>query len=73
MAHHDREDTLLHFSRVFRSENDHFVTLEVNLDGSLRSHTGSESIGRELTGVVNGEIRSTEFSEFLLRRTNEHY
>jgi len=48
------------------------VTLEVDFDGSLRGHTGSESIRRELTSVVNGEIGSSEFSEFLLRRSDEH-
>lgn len=48
------------------------MTLEVDFDGSLRGHTGSESIRRELTSVVNGEIGSSEFSEFLLRRSDEH-
>lgn len=48
------------------------MTLEVDFDGSLRGHTGSESIRRELTSVVNGEIRSSELGEFLLRRSDEH-
>lgn len=48
------------------------MTLEVDFDGSLGSHTGSESIRRELSSVVNGEIRSSEFSELLLRRSDKH-
>jgi hypothetical protein len=48
------------------------VTLEVDLDGSLRSHTGSETIRRELSSVVNGEIGSSKLSELLLRRSDEH-
>jgi len=71
-AHHDREDSFLHFSSVLSAEDDHLVTLEVDLDGSLRSHTGSETIRRELSSVVNGEIRSSEFGELLLRRSDKH-
>lgn len=48
------------------------MTFEVDLDRGLRSHTGGETIRRELTSVVNGEIGSSEFGEFLLRRSDEH-
>lgn len=69
---HDGEDTLLHFSSVFGTENDHFHSLEIDLDRGGGCHTGRESIGRELTSVVNDEIGFTKVGEFLCSRSNQH-
>jgi len=69
---HDREDTLLHLSCVFGTEDDHFHSLEIDLDGGSGCHTGSESIGGELTGIVNDEIGFTKVGEFLSSGSDQH-
>lgn len=36
---HDGEDSFLHFASVLGTQNDHLFTLEVDLDGAVRSHS----------------------------------
>lgn len=69
---HDTEDTLLHLSGVFRSENDHLHTLEVDLNRGRRGHTGGESVGGELTSIVDDEIGLSEVGEFSGSRSDKH-
>jgi hypothetical protein len=69
---HDGEDALLHLSGVFGTEDDHLHALEVDLDRGRRGHTGRESVGRELTGVVDDEIWLAKVFQFLGRRADEH-
>lgn len=69
---HDREDTLLHLSSVFSSQDDNFASLEVDLDGGGGGHTGGETIGWELTGIVDCEVGGTKLSEFFGGRSDQH-
>lgn len=69
---HDGKDSLLHLSGVLGTEDDHLHSLEVDLDRSRRGHTGSESIGGELTGIVNDEIGFTEVGKLLGGRSDQH-
>jgi hypothetical protein len=69
---HDREDSLLHFTSVFRSEDDQFISLEVERDGGGRSHTGGESIGGELTSVVDDEVWLAKVLELFSGRSDKH-
>jgi hypothetical protein len=71
-THHDGKDTLLHFSRVFRSENDHFHTLEVDLDGRRTAHTLGKAVRRELASVVDDKIGLAKVGEFFFRWTDQH-
>lgn len=57
---HDGEDTFLHLTCIFRTENDHFHTLEIDFDGRGRGHSGREAVCGELTGVVDDEIGLSE-------------
>ena len=69
---HDREDTLLHLSRVLGAEDDHFHTLEVDLDRGGRAHTLGESVGRELSGIVDDEVWFTKVAELLFGWSDQH-
>ena len=69
---HDGEDSLLHFSSVFSTEDNHFHSLEVDLDGGGRGHTGGESVGGELTGVVDDKVGFAEVGELLSGRSDQH-
>jgi hypothetical protein len=69
---HNGENTLLHLTSILSSEDDHLHTLEVNLDGGCRAHAFRKSVGRELAGVVNDEVRFPEVSEFSLGRAYQH-
>ena len=71
-TYHDGEDTLLHLASILRSEDNHLHALEVDLDGRSRRHSLGETIRRELSCVVDNEIRLAEIEELLLRRPNEH-
>ena len=71
-AHHDREDTLLHLTRVLRAEDDHLHALEVDLDGGRAAHALGEAVGGELTGVVDDEVGLAKVLELFLRRADEH-
>lgn len=69
---HDREDTLLHLTGILGTEDDHLHSLEVDPDGGGGSHTGGESVGRELTSIVDDEIGLAEIFELLRSWSNEH-
>ena len=69
---HDGEDTLLHLTSVFGTENDHLHSLEVDLNRGGGSHTGGESVGGELTGVVDDKVGFTKVSELLGRGSDQH-
>lgn len=71
-AHHDREDTLLHLTRVLRAEDDHLHALEVDLDGGRAAHALGEAVGGELASVVDDEVGLAEVLELFLRRADEH-
>ena len=71
-THHDRKDTLLHLSGIFRTENDHFHALKVDLDGGRAAHALGEAVGRELAGVVNDKVRLAKVGEFFFRWTDQH-
>lgn len=42
---------------IFRPKDDHLHSLEVNLNTGLASHASRETVSRELTGVVDDEVR----------------
>lgn len=69
---HNREDTLLHLSGVFSSQDDNFASLEVDLDGGGGGHTGGESIRWELSGVVDCEVGCSELGQFFGGRSDQH-
>ena len=69
---HDRENTLLHLSRVLCTEDDHFHTLEVDLDRGGGAHTLGEPVGGELTGIVDDEVWFTKVSKLVLGRPDQH-
>lgn len=69
---HEREDTLLHLSGVFGSEDDHLHPLEVDLDGRGRGHSGREAVGWELAGVVDCEVGLSIGLELSLGGSDEH-
>ena len=71
-THHDGEDTLLHFPSVFRTQDDHFHTLEVDLDRGSATHTLGEAIGRELTRVVNDKVGLAKVCQLFFRRADQH-
>ena len=48
---HRREDGLLHFSGVFRSQDDHLLALQVEHDAGVRVNPGNPPVGRVLAGV----------------------
>ena len=69
---HDGEDTLFHLSSVLGTEDNHLHALEVDLDGGGRGHTGSETVGRELAGIVNNKVGLAKLLELVLGGTDEH-
>lgn len=69
---HDGEDTLLHLSSVLCTENDHLHSLEVDLDRGGRGHTGGESVGRELTGVVDDKVGLAKVGQLLSGGSDQH-
>ena len=69
---HNGEDTLLHFTGVLGTQDNHFHSLEVDFDRSSGSHTGSESVGRELSGVVDDEVGFAVVFELLRRWSDQH-
>jgi hypothetical protein len=69
---HDGEDTLLHLPSVFRTQDDHFHTLEVDLDRGSTAHTLSKAVGRELTRVVNDKVGFAKISQLFFRRADQH-
>jgi hypothetical protein len=71
-THHNGEDTLLHLTSIFRAEDDHFHSFEVDLDRRCRTHTLCKTIGRKLTSIIDYEIGFAEFCELRFCRTDEH-
>ena len=69
---HDGEDTLLHLPRVLGTEDNHFHALEVNLDRGGRAHTLGESVGGELSGIVDDEVWLAKVAELLLGGSDQH-
>ena len=69
---HDAKDTLFHLASILCTENDHLHALEIDLDGCGRCHARCETIGGELTSVVNDKIGITKAGEFLGSRADEH-
>lgn len=69
---HDGKDTLLHFTGVLGTQDDHFHSLEVDFDRSGRGHTGGESVGRELTGVVDDKVGFTVVFKLFRCRSDQH-
>lgn len=69
---HNAEHTLLHFASVLGTEDDHLHALEVDLHRRRRRHALSETVGGELTGIVNDEVGLSKVGEFLLRGTDKH-
>ena len=71
-THHNRKDTLFHFTSVLSSQNNHLHTLEVDLNRSRRAHTLGEPVGGELASVVDNKIGLAEIYEFLLGGADQH-
>jgi len=69
---HDGKDTLLHLAGVFRTEDDHLHTLEVDFNRGCGTHTLRKTVGRELTSVVDDEVWFTKVGELLLGRADQH-
>jgi hypothetical protein len=69
---HDGEDTLLHLASIFRTQDDHFHTLEVDLDRGSAAHTLGKAVGRELTRVVNDKVGFAKIRQLFFRRADQH-
>jgi hypothetical protein len=72
LAYHDAEDTLFHLTGIFSTEDNHFHALKVDLNRSGAGHAGSETVGRELTSIVDDEVRFTPVGEFFLGWADKH-
>lgn len=70
--HHNRENTLLHLSGIFGTEDNHLHALEVDLDRGSGGHTSSETVGRELPGVVDDEIWLAKVLKLSFGRSDQH-
>src|SRR4051812_33789874 len=68
----DREDALLHFTRVLRAENDELLVLNAEVDARGGTHPGGELVRRKRTRVHDHEIRLAEAGELFLARADEH-
>ena len=71
-AHHYGEHALLHLAGVLGAEDDHLHALEVDLDRGGGGHSGRETVGGELAGVVDDKVGLAKVGEFFLSRTDEH-
>ena len=69
---HDRKDALFHLTGVLCAKNDHLHTLKVDFYRSGGAHALGETIGRELSSIVDDKIGFAEFLELLLGGTDEH-
>lgn len=65
------ENTLLHLTSVLSTEDNHLLLGKVESDGSTRSHTLREFVGRERTSIVDGVV-GREVLELLTGRADEH-
>ena len=71
-TYHHRENTLLHLTGIFGTKDHHFHTLEVDLDGGSGAHALGETVGRELTGVIDDEVRLAKLCELLFGGSDKH-
>ena len=71
-THHNGEDTLLHLPSIFRTQNDHFHTFEVDLNRGSTAHTLGEAVSRELTRVVNDKVGFAKICQLFFRRADQH-
>jgi hypothetical protein len=71
LVEQNREDTLLHFSGVLGTQDDHLLVGKVDGDRRGRGHTLGETVGREGTGVVD-DIVGVEVLELRPSGTDEH-
>lgn len=67
----DCEDTLLHLTSIFSSENDHLFFGKVERNTGGAGHTSGISVGREGAGIVNN-IVGVEVLQLFARRSDEH-
>lgn len=71
LVEENSEDTLLHFTGIFGTQDDHLLFGEVDGDGCSRGHTLCEAVSRERPGVVN-DIVGVEVLEVLGGRADQH-
>jgi len=71
-AHHNGEDSLLHFSGILCAENDHFHALEVDLNRGGRAHALGEAIGGELTSIVDDEVGLAKVGKLFISGADKH-
>lgn len=67
----DGENSLLHLSSVFSTQDDHFFFGKIDGNRSRRAHPSGVSIGRERPCIINGVVR-VEFGKLFPRGTDEH-
>lgn len=70
--YHDREDTLLHFTSILSAEDDHLHALEIDFNGGGGAHALGETVGGELTSIVDDKVGFAKVFELLLGWANEH-
>jgi hypothetical protein len=63
--------TLLHFTSVLSSKNNHLLLSEVDRDGGGGGHSSGEAVGRESAGIVDCVV-GVEVLELLASRPDEH-
>lgn len=68
--HHNGENTLLHLPSVFRTQDDHFHPLEIDLDRGGTAHALGKAVGRELTRIVNDKVRLAKVCQLFFRRAD---
>jgi hypothetical protein len=69
---HDREDALLHFASVFRTEDHNLARFEIKVDAGFGGHSWGVSIRWESPAVEYDEIGLSKVYKLLFRRANEH-
>jgi hypothetical protein len=69
---HNGKNSLLHFTSVFGSKDNHLLLVKVEGDRGGGGHAGGVTIGRELAGVVNSEVRLAKISKFGSGGTDKH-
>lgn len=72
ITHHDGEDTFLHLSGILGTEDDHLHALEVDFNGGCGRHALRESVGGELTGIVDDEVGFTEVLQLFFSGSDKH-
>jgi hypothetical protein len=69
---HDTKDTFFHLTRVFSTKDDHLHTLKVDFDRGGGRHAFGETVGRELSSIVDNEIGLSKVCELFFGGTNKH-